>query len=317
MLEDHLLVFEHFLLCTGQLGSHIPKTGCQYQWFRIEEEDDDQIVVIDDDRGNFWRQPKKDGLAFEVNWRLIYRMLCEDLGIEFSYRRVEGLKLVHRIGIDRPAMGVELPVYHYRGSLCVELAKLMVMTEGPFVLLHWGGDEIDEQSAAMLRNRNCLALPMLHSVAMNDRGVAILIESAKRRLDDLRFHLAPAEKPSATENVFDYLNGTSWSQVHFKFVDQHTVRISADSKSRTFHYSQLSMANSRNAEPTKQWLALKAYAESNGFINWKSRGASANLKKQTQELNRKLKSTLQIAGIPIEYDSDDGGYRTIFTVEDI
>ncbi|MGB7323962.1 MAG: hypothetical protein WBD31_03765 [Rubripirellula sp.] len=317
MLGDQLLIFEHLLLCTDQLGSHIPKPDCDYQWFSIEDDGDGQIVVIDDQRGNFWRQPRKDGLAFELNWWLIYRMLCKDIGIEFGYRKVDGFRFIHRVGTDRPAAGVELPVYHHRGEANVETAKLLMATEGPLVVLYAGCEPIDEPLAAMLRHRGCLSLPLLQNVVVNDRGVTVLLESAKDRIDAYRCQHASSDRISETEAVFVVSNDANWPQVHIKFIDQHTIRVSVDSKSRAFHYSQLAMANSRNATPTKQWTVLKSYAEAGGFIDWKSRGSSANLKKQTQELNKKLKAALGIAGAPIEYDNESGGYRTAFTIEDM
>ena len=133
MLGDHLPIFEHLLLGTDQLGSHIPKPGCKYTWFAIEDDGDDQIILFDEDTGEIWHQPKRDGLAFEVNWRLIYRMLLDGVGIEFGYRKLDGLKFIHRIGADRPAMGVELPVYHHGARPEVELSELLLMTDGPFV----------------------------------------------------------------------------------------------------------------------------------------------------------------------------------------
>lgn len=317
MLGDQLSIFEHFLLCTDELGSHIPKPDCDYTWFRIEDEGDDAISVIDEERGDFWRQPKRDGLAYELNWRLIYRMLCGESGINFGYRKLDGFRSIYRIGTDRPAVGFEIPVYHHRGQPSVGLADLLMATEGPLVFIHSGVAPLSESFAAMLRHRGCFELTMLHNFAMDDRGVVVLAESAAKRLHDFRAQHGPATKVSETEAAFDLSGSISWSRVHFKFLDQHTVRASVGSRNRTFHYSQLAMANSRNAEPTKQWHVLKSYAEADGFINWKSRGSSANLKKQTQELNKKLRNAIGIEGVPIEYDSDAGGYRTVFSIEDV
>lgn len=317
MLGDQLPIFEHLLLCTDQLGSHIPKPDCDYQWLRVEDDGDDQIVVLDEERGGFWRQSKKDGLAFELNWRLIYRMLCSDTGMEFGYRKVDGLRFIHRIGTDRPAVGIELPVYHHRGVPSIELAGLLLATEGPLVFLYSGCEPINESSSAVLRHHGCFVLPMLHNVAMNDRGATLLVEPAAKRLRDFRAQHIPATKVSEPEAAFDISNDTLWSQIQIKFIDEHTVRVSVGSTNRAFHYSQLGMANSRNAERTKQWHVLKSYAEADGFIDWKSRGASANLKKQTQELSKKLRAALGIAGMPIEYDNEAGGYRTVFSIEDV
>jgi hypothetical protein len=316
MLGDSLPIFEHFLLCTDRLGSHIPKPDCDYQWLRIEDDGDGKIAVFDEELGKFWQQPKQEGLAYELNWRLVYRMLCDAIGVEFGYRKADGLRFIHRVGTDRPAVGVEIPVYHHRGEPHVELANLLLATEGPLIFLHSGCEPIDEASASMLRHRGCFVLPMLHNLAMNDRGAVVLAEPAAKRLADFRAQHAPSTKVSEPEAAFNISTDTSWSQVRIKFIDQHSIRISTGSSSRAFHYSQLGMANSRNAERTKQWHVLKAYAEADGFINWKSRGSSANLKKQTQELNKKLKAALGIAGVPIEYDSEAGGYRTVFSIED-
>ena len=156
---------------------------------------------------------------------------------------------------------------------------------------------------------------MLHNVAMDDLGAVAMIESAMQQLCNFRRQHAPVASAVAPESAFELPPETSWSQVRIKFVDQHSIRVSVLGQSRAFHYSQLGMANSRNAEPTKQWVMLQKYAEQAGLITWQSTGASANVKKQTQELNKKLRAALAIDGVPIEYDKEASGYRTVFSIE--
>lgn len=315
MLGDRLPVLEHFLLCTDRLGSHIPKPGCKYTWFPIDEDGEDQIVVFDEDYGRIWRQPRRDGLAFKFNWTLFYRMMCDDMGIEFGYRSLEGFKFIRRIGTDRPELGVEIPVYHHRANPNLEIADLLAVTDGPLILLYSGKTELEEWTGTLFRNRGSLTISIPHSVAMNDRGSAVFVPSVKDRLNEFRSRHTQLSNIAAPEPIFEVPANANWSMVRIKFTDRHSIRVSIRGQSRTFHYSQLGMANSRNAEPTKQWLLLQKFGECGGFIHWQSTGASANVKKQTQELNKKLRAAFGIDGVPIEYEKDASGYRTVFSIE--
>lgn len=109
MLGDSFRIVEHLLLASDELGSHIPKAGCKWTWYRVVEEDPSTVITMDDETGAILRFPRRDATAMRVNWRLVYKSLCQSLGIELNDRGVDGIDHLRQLGSIRLAAGVELP----------------------------------------------------------------------------------------------------------------------------------------------------------------------------------------------------------------
>lgn len=113
---------------------------------------------------------------------------------------------------------------------------------------------------------------------------------------------------------FDTPAGISWSGITIKFVDGHRVSIKAGDSRGTFDFSKMGMASTKNSEPTKQWELLRAFAESYGQIDWQNRFASDKLKKQKQELSKRLREFFRLEDDPIEWIKGEKTYRCRFKV---
>lgn len=104
------------------------------------------------------------------------------------------------------------------------------------------------------------------------------LKAARSATDIFVSFQAEVPEPGSGEMVhFDTPAGINWNNITIQFVDGHRVSIKAGDTRRTFDYSKMGMASTKNSEPTKQWGLLRAFAESHGRIDWQNRFASDKL----------------------------------------
>ncbi|AQT67917.1 hypothetical protein STSP2_01069 [Anaerohalosphaera lusitana] len=108
--------------------------------------------------------------------------------------------------------------------------------------------------------------------------------------------------------------GTCWSDISICFTNGHTVSIRVGRKSHTCNFAQMGMINRHTGEPNRQWETLRIFAESGGLLSWKNSSASPRLKKQKQQLSKKLRKFFQIADEPIVWGKDEKCYRCQFMI---
>lgn len=316
MLGDSFRIVEHLLLASDELGSHIPKAGCKWTWYRIVEDDSSTVFTMDDETGQIFRFPRRDAAVMRINWRLVYKSLCQSLGIELNDRGAYHIDHLRQLGSIRVVAGVELPVYHSTKCPDEPITKLIAMVNRPFVILHSSRNGVAGTSQLLLRLAGAVELSLLDFTELDSTGKVVFSAAGHNKFDQLRLQHTPVHSPVVPLSTLCPPPDARWSNVHIKFLNGDNIRVSIAGQSADYHYSRLGMANVRNAEPTKQWLLLRAFAANNGIIDWKSSGAAANVKKQTQELNQKLSVSFAIDGVPIEYDKSLSGYRTMFQIED-
>ena len=68
------------------------------------------------------------------------------------------------------------------------------------------------------------------------------------------------------------------------------------------------------AIPTSQWKLLEGLANSHGQIDWHGRYAALNVKKQKQELSKRLRKFFRIDADPIEWVKDTKSYKCRFEI---
>lgn len=122
---------------------------------------------------------------------------------------------------------------------------------------------------------------------------------------------SPKEKNGET---FPLPQGAKWSELTLKFSDGHVVTVKFQEKRKRFTYAQMGMVCSKSGNPTKQWELLRAFAESYGQIDWQNRFASDKLKKQKQELSKRLREFFRLEDDPIEWIKGKKTYRCRFKV---
>ncbi len=256
MLVDSLRVFEHLLLASDELGSHIPKPGCKWTWYPVEEHDHATVIAFDEETGGLYTFPKREACVMRVNWRLVYRSLCESMGVELNERTVDGSKHLWQIGCVRPATGVELPVFHSRTAPDDSITKLVAIRSEPFVIFHSAKNRVNTTAELLLRSYQSIELSLLHFTELDSCGRVVLVDAGMERVKQFREQNTPTRSTTEPNHSFHPPADATWSQVQIRFLDGDNIRVSVLGQSMNFHYGRLGMANSRNATPTKQWFSL-------------------------------------------------------------
>jgi hypothetical protein len=124
----------------------------------------------------------------------------------------------------------------------------------------------------------------------------------------------PDLKNSISKDIFPTPEGINWEQITIKFIDGHTVSVSAGDVKKVCNYTQMEMVNRKNADFTKQWELLLSFAKSRGEIGWRSSHADAKVKKQKQVLSKRLRAFFRLDDDPIEWVKGEKVYRCRFRI---
>ena len=121
-------------------------------------------------------------------------------------------------------------------------------------------------------------------------------------------------KKADQNNFFPTPKGTTWKDVTIRFVDGHTVAISVGDGWIHYNYAQMGMLNKKNGNFTEQWKLLQGFADSKGEIDWNTPYANVRVKKQKQELSKRLRFFFRMDDDPIEYVKKKKAYRCRFWI---
>jgi hypothetical protein len=109
---------------------------------------------------------------------------------------------------------------------------------------------------------------------------------------------------------FRSMEGLKWAEITIKFVDGHTVRISARQTKESFSYKEMGLDDARTGNPNEQWKLLKTLADNHGTLDWEDSEATDLNKKRKQNLSKALKIFFGIDDDPFYPYREHNGYRT-------
>jgi hypothetical protein len=120
-----------------------------------------------------------------------------------------------------------------------------------------------------------------------------------------------SEPPAATppSQKFPLPPGTTWSQISIRFLDGHTVTVTAGSTAGRFNFAEMGMKDARNGNPNAQWRLLEILANSGGRLSWQNRSADSKNKKQVELLSRRLRDFFGIPESPFHPYKKGIGWR--------
>ena len=128
---------------------------------------------------------------------------------------------------------------------------------------------------------------------------------------DFRASLAPqTTDPTATAATLP--PDLRWSEVTLRFLDGHTVSVTARDLSVRYSFAEMGMEDKRAKAPNSQWRLLETFAANQGQLTWDTPGAHPRLKKGVQRLARDLKAFFRIDDPPFLYRKDLQGWETVF-----
>jgi len=116
--------------------------------------------------------------------------------------------------------------------------------------------------------------------------------------------------PAVSSNPFASMEDLRWQDITIRFLDGHTVKISAKETSLTVDFRQMGFEDARNRLPNTQWSLLKILAQKERQIDWEDSEASDNIKKKKQLLSETLKAFFRIDDDPFYRYRDEKAYRT-------
>jgi len=275
----------------------------------------DIVAVCPEQEEKPYPLKRQDILIYSVKRASLHKDICSALGITHRESKVDGCRRTWRLGDFVPTAGMIFPVFltHQEDQdELLEVAKtLCLLHADPFVLLTLTRRRLSPPTEQMLAQRNAIFLALEEEMPFDEQGGL----QVRRTPDELfaPLHEEVPEPGSGGMVHFPTPDGTSWTDIKIQFRDGHTVTVWAGDASGKFNFSQMGMAKN-NGDRTKQWELLLAFANSRGEIDWSSPFATDKLKKQKQELSRRLREFFRLKEDPIEWVKGEKCYRCRFRI---
>lgn len=316
---DALELVQPLLLPLDRIAMSIPVPSEPERSLRVVQHAPDDYVGVHDGDGTTVTLAKRDLLVYRLDHQRVAREAAAALGIEFALHSFDGAPHVYRVGAFRPIAGLSFPTYLAfpieSHDLQRALEAIMARHDEPFILAAPTGRYLRPPCEQLLRARGACFLPLNECIALDGEGRFAATEIAQGRLAELQQAAVPHGGDAVGRVFFPTPPGATWQDVRIKFVDGETVSIQVAGARGIFTYSQLGMADGRNAKPTKQWEFLIALAGGNGVMTWSNPQATRKNQKRREMLAANLKEFFRIDGEPIEYVEECKGWRTLFTIE--
>ena len=141
-----------------------------------------------------------------------------------------------------------------------------------------------------------------------------MLDNADKKAAEIKKNAPQEPKKEKSTLTFPLPDGARWEDLSIIFSDGHVVTVKHQGLWKRFTYSQMGMVCSKSGDPTKQWELLRAFADSHGLIDWHSKYATDKLKKQKQELSRRLREFFRLKEDPIEWVKGEKCYRCRFQI---
>jgi hypothetical protein len=318
-LGEGLDSLQSLLIPTDRFAESFPVADDPYSCFRVVRHAPDDIVGVHDGGRPPIKLSKRDVLIYRLDHQRVIREVAAALGIELAVSAVDRVPHTYRVGSFRPFAGFAFPAFLTIPLEADDLQRaaeaISAQYDEPLILLAPTSKCIRPACAQLLKNRNACFLALNESIETGSHGAWAATEAAQRRLAEFQHAVVPQSEVAGAMAFFPTPPTATWRDVRIKFVDGETVSIKVGNASGTFVYSQLGMADGRNAKPTVQWELLIAFARGYGALTWSSSEASRKNQKRREVLAANLKEFFRIDGEPIEYLDESKGWRTLFTIE--
>lgn len=283
-----------FLQLTDQRASAVNcRTECGLGCPRkvVEHAADDIAAVCPEQEHKPYKLNKRDVLVYTLNRSAFHKSICTGLGITRNENSLDGIPGVCRLGDYTPTAGFNFPVYltfkNDPDELIESVRSISLLGQAPYALIIPTRKQLTPRAEDLLGRSGSICIVLSEEFSIQANGSLKALRSAT---DVFATFQADVPEPDSGGMVhFDTPAGINWSGITIKFIDGHRVSIKAGDIRRTFDYSKMGMASTKNSEPIKQWELLRAFAESYGLIDWQNRFASDKLKKQKQELSKRLR----------------------------
>jgi len=320
MLGDELSRVARFLLPTQQLAGSvrcpIPYRYCIHEVILWKGE----YVTSCPDGCDSVTLSRDDLVIHRIDMASLSREIVAALGlVNATAEEIPNVPGTWRIGDYVPSAGFRFPVYlaFIDRSYDFDFAVNHLSARGEtFILIAPSRSHMTQPTADMLKRSKSCFLPMTEFLGQShgDDGQLALLPGHTADALFAEFRTAHVPQPKADDGMafFPTPADAGWSDVSIRFIDRHSVYVTAKGATGKYHCAQMGMASKKNAMPTKQWLLLEAFAEGHGLLNWQSRKADRKNQKRKDLLVADLQRFFRLDGDPFAIEGD--GWRTRFTV---
>lgn len=255
---------------------------------------------------------REDLAVYELDLRRLSSALCEAMGFEPAWTRLEDLHQTYHIGDYYPYEGYRFPVYltvqHDRCRMERVVYRLCSTGRKPFVFLVSTklllGEECEQAISSL--GSVCFVLSDIARILPN--GGLQTAEYYQSAMRDFHNRAIPAAEGQIA--FFPTPPGSTWGSLHISFPDNDHMTCRIGDVVRRFNFAEVGMRDRRNNGRTKQWDLMLEIARNGGVLDRSVGDPKAN-KKQKQELSEKLRRVFRIEGDPFVYDEMSGCWQIL------
>ncbi len=267
---------------------------------RVVDYGDGEIIAVcnDEDEGcDDITLSAEDIISHELDRRKMVEVVANALEIESKFAHLEGFHRTFMVGEINAGGSRRFSVFLTTpldaDSLLGIMARLLSKLRAPFLLLTYTKNIVSQEMIEMMdRNKSCFMA--LDEILVWDEQAGGLIGRmpADELISGFLEKAAPELAMSDSINHFPTPPGACWEHFIFEFLADSVllVRCKGVHQPMRLEPEQLGMKIQSNGKPTKQWLLLKIFALSGGYLSWDCQHADKQVKNQKQILSRKLKS---------------------------
>lgn len=230
-----------------------------------------------------------------------------------------------RIGHYMPRGTIRFPVFFgmatYDGDIDAVINYLLSRDEPAIMLL----PSIEDVPQAKL---NAVKSKGSGLIGLQDlQADSILIDIAK--VDEAFkafFEVQKDPDPKINCKIFPTPPGATWGKFIFEWQEEQLLNeartkkehkreilmITCGTETLRYEPDDLNMLDQRSKTQNKQWALLGIFIKNNGILDWQNSEAKDTLKKQKQELIKKLKKAFSQTDDPIQWDDDEKCYKCKF-----
>lgn len=181
----------------------------------------------------------------------------------------------------------------------------------PFIFLTATPKQTLGKVETMLAARGIFIASLTESIAITEDHKLEATAVWKRTISRFRYRAVPSPGPAIA--FFETPANSKWNDVSIRFVDGHTVFVSAGSTNGRFNYAEMGMANRKAARPSVRWEFLHELAENHGSIDF-DMGNPLKNKSWKNGLSDDLRRFFHISDDPFVYDKTACCWQAKFNV---
>lgn len=227
---------------------------------------------------------------------------------------------VFELGRYAVAAGVSAPVVLAlpgpRDPVTGEELRLAGLGPDRAIILAPGRGSLPSEARTWLVQAGHHLLDLSEVTGLRTYGRLELVRPAELLLGRIRGDLLASLKPTSGGPIFALPVGTQWDQVTLTLTSQETLICKAPGFSHQVDPGDLRMRSVKNHKTTAAWTLFVAMASENGVLVCRGAAQAAKVRKQKQELSKRLREALGLAEDPIFWDKRQSAYVARFVLHD-